>query len=162
MEKQQRNAVGRFWQGLVRSYLGESDPNNPLASPLFGNLTGLPPVRVHVGDDEVLLEDSRRYVERAVAAGVDARLDVWIGMRHGFLNGVGSMTAANQTLRAIGIFLNGLLRARLSAHSKDQPRLRAVGFEDLEGLRSLRRLHPAIPLAGNDLRRAGACVRSRS
>jgi monoterpene epsilon-lactone hydrolase len=58
--------------GLVRSYLGVCDPKNPLASPLFyGDLTGLPPVRVHVGDDEVLLDDSRRYVERAVAAGVD-------------------------------------------------------------------------------------------
>jgi acetyl esterase/lipase len=61
--------------GLVRSYLGESDPRNPVASPLYGYLVGLPPVRVHVGDDEVLLDDSRQYVKRAVAAGVDARLD---------------------------------------------------------------------------------------
>lgn len=58
--------------GLVRSYLGENDPKNPLASPFYGDLAGLPPVRIHVGDDEVLLDDSRRYVERAVAAGVDA------------------------------------------------------------------------------------------
>ena len=35
-------------------------------------------------DDEVLLDDSLRYVERAVAAGVDARADVWMGMPHGF------------------------------------------------------------------------------
>ncbi len=48
------------------------------ASPLCGDLTSLPPVRVHVGDEEVLLDDSRRYVERAVAAGVDAKLDVWM------------------------------------------------------------------------------------
>jgi len=98
--------------GLVRSYLGESDPKNTLASPLLGNLTGLPPVRVHVGDDEVLLDDSRRYVERAVAAGVDARLDVWMGMPHGFVNSVGFMNAADQALRAIGAFLNGLLERR--------------------------------------------------
>jgi len=62
--------------GLVRSYLGESDPKNALVSPLYGDLAGLPPVRVHVGDDEVLLDDSRRYVDRAVAAGVDAKLDL--------------------------------------------------------------------------------------
>ena len=37
--------------GLVRSYLGETDPKNPLASPLYGDLAGLPPVRVHVGND---------------------------------------------------------------------------------------------------------------
>jgi acetyl esterase/lipase len=63
----------------VRSYLGESDPKNPLASPVYGDLAGLPPVRVHVGDNEVLLDDSRRYAERAVAAGVDAKLDVLDG-----------------------------------------------------------------------------------
>jgi monoterpene epsilon-lactone hydrolase len=92
--------------GLVRSYLSETDPNNPLASPLYGNLTGLPAIRIHVGDDEVLLDDSRRYVERAVAAGVDATLDVWMGMAHGFLNGVGTLEAATETLSAIGKFLN--------------------------------------------------------
>src|SRR5712675_329327 len=58
--------------GLVAAYLGHADPTDPLASPLYRALSGLPPVRVHVGDDEVLLDDSRRYVERAVAAGVDA------------------------------------------------------------------------------------------
>jgi epsilon-lactone hydrolase len=92
--------------GLVRSYLSKTDPKNPLVSPLYGNLTGLPAIRVHVGDDEVLLEDSRRYVERAVAAGVDATLDVWMGMAHGFVNGVGTLQAATEALSAIGKFLN--------------------------------------------------------
>ena len=91
---------------LVRSYLGESDPKNPLASPFYGDLTGLPAIRVHVGDDEVLLDDSRRYVERAVAAGVDAKLDVWMGMAHGFVNGVGTLRDATEALSAIGKFLN--------------------------------------------------------
>ena len=62
--------------GLVRSYLGNTDPKNPLASPLYGDLTSLPPIRVHVGDDEVLLDDSRRYVERACDSRVTpARYD---------------------------------------------------------------------------------------
>ena len=91
--------------GLVRSYLGPADPKNPLASPLCAELTGLPPIRVHVGDDEVLLDDSRRYVERAVAAGVDARLDIWMGMPHGFVTNVGGFTAATQALKASGMFL---------------------------------------------------------
>ena len=90
--------------GLVASYLGETDPTNPLASPLYGDLSGLPPIRVHVGDDEVLLDDSRRYVERAVAAGVDAELDVWMGMPHGFVAAVGGFNAARQALNAIGAF----------------------------------------------------------
>lgn len=91
--------------GLVRSYLGETDPKNQLASPLYGDLSGLPPIRVHVGDDEVLLDDSRRYVERAVAAGVDAELDVWMGMPHGFVTGIREFDAARRALNAIGAFL---------------------------------------------------------
>ena len=76
----------------------------PIISIDFG-LIGLPPIRVHVGDDEVLLDDSLRYVERAVAAGVDAKLDVWEGMPHGFLGGIGKFNAAAHALDAIGAFL---------------------------------------------------------
>ncbi len=90
---------------LVRSYLAGHDPTDPLASPLSASLMGLPPVRVHVGDDEMLLDDATRYVEQAVASGVDATLDIWYGMPHGFLSGVGSLSAANQALEAIGVFL---------------------------------------------------------
>jgi acetyl esterase/lipase len=96
--------------GLVAAYLGHADPKDPLASPLYRDLSGLAPVRVHVGDDEVLLDDSRRYVERAVAAGVDAQLDVWMGMPHGFVTGVGQFAAARQSLDAIGAFLKGVMQ----------------------------------------------------
>jgi acetyl esterase/lipase len=86
-------------------YLGSHDPKDPLASPLYGDLAGLPPVRVHVGDDELLLDDSLRYVERAVAAGVDARVDIWEGMLHVFPTAVGQLEGADQALSAIGSFL---------------------------------------------------------
>ena len=95
--------------GLIASYLGQVDPTNPLASPLYCDLSGLPPIRVHVGDDEVLLDDSRRYVERAVAAGVDAKLDVWMGMPHGFVTAVREFDAARQSIAAIGNFLKGVM-----------------------------------------------------
>ncbi|MGB6489474.1 MAG: alpha/beta hydrolase fold domain-containing protein [Steroidobacteraceae bacterium] len=94
-------------EGLVRAYLGDADPADPLASPLLGDLRGLPPIRVHVGDDEILLEDARRYVARAVEAGVDAKLDVWLGMPHGF---VGSLSAAGHALDAAASFLSDRLR----------------------------------------------------
>jgi acetyl esterase/lipase len=74
-------------------------------------VTGLPPVRVHVGDDEVLLDDSRLYVERAVAAGVDARVDVWLGMPHGFHGSIGTLKASAQALDAIGNFLTERLQS---------------------------------------------------
>jgi monoterpene epsilon-lactone hydrolase len=91
--------------GLVQSYLGAADPKNPLASPLYADLNGLPPIRIHVGADEVLLDDSRRYVEHAVAADVDARLDIWMGMPHGFVTNVGLFKAATEALKASGAFL---------------------------------------------------------
>ena len=96
---------------LVRSYLGSTDATDPLASPLQGQLSGLPPIRIHVGDDEVLLDDSRRYVERAVAAGVDAQLEVWMGMPHGFVASIGLVKASSHALDAIGLFLSERLQA---------------------------------------------------
>jgi monoterpene epsilon-lactone hydrolase len=91
---------------LVQSYLNGTDPGNPAASPLRADLSGLPPIRVHVGDDEVLFDDSVRLVERARAAGVDAQLDVWEGMVHGFLGSVGNLSASTQALQKIGSFLS--------------------------------------------------------
>jgi acetyl esterase/lipase len=100
---------------LLRSYLGTANPNNPLASPLQGSLSGLPPIRVYVGDDEVLLDDSRRYAERAIAAGVDARLDIWTGMPHGFVATIGAVKAAAEALDASGLFLTERLQG-LTTH----------------------------------------------
>jgi epsilon-lactone hydrolase len=99
-------------QGVAMAplYLSGHDPKDPLVSPLYGNLSGLPPIRVVVGDDELLLDDSLRYVEKAVAAGVDARVDVWEGLPHVFPSAVGQLDGADQALDAIGTFL----AARLS------------------------------------------------
>lgn len=53
----------------VSAYLAGHEAADPLASPLFGSFAGLPPIRIHVGNDEVLRDDSLRFVERAVATG---------------------------------------------------------------------------------------------
>jgi epsilon-lactone hydrolase len=90
---------------LVRSYLDGHSPEDPFVSPLYADLTDLAPIRVHAGRDEVLLDDSVRLVGRAVAAGVDARLDLWEGMVHGYLGSIGSLTASTETLQLIGEFL---------------------------------------------------------
>ena len=76
---------------LVTAYVGSLDPKSPALSPLYGDLGSLPPIRVHVGNDEVLLDDTRRYVERAIESGVDASADVWESMTHGFPSGVGKL-----------------------------------------------------------------------
>jgi acetyl esterase/lipase len=97
--------------GLADSYLAGADPTTGQASPLYGEMIGLPPIRVHVGDDEVLLDDSLRYVQRARDAGVDAQVDVWEGMPHGFTSGIGTLDAADRALEAIGRFLAQRLAA---------------------------------------------------
>ncbi len=90
---------------LVQAYLGDQDASHPMASPLYGDLEGLPPIRVHVGGDEVLLDDAVRYVEHAIAASVDAKAHIWEGMPHGFADNVGQFEAGADALSAIGDFL---------------------------------------------------------
>lgn len=99
-------------EALIGAYLGGHDPTDPLASPLFGRVAGIPPVRLHVGNDEVLRDDSLRYVERAVAGGAEAAVDVWEGMVHGFLGSAGRLEAADAALRSTGMFLAQRLAAR--------------------------------------------------
>ena len=72
------------WEVWSRYYAGENDPRHPWISPLYADLGGLPPILIEVGDHEILLDDSRRFAEKAAAAGVDMRLRVWEGMVHCF------------------------------------------------------------------------------
>ena len=68
----------------ARHYLGETPATDPLASPVYADLTGLPPLFIQVGDSEVLLDDSRRVFENARKAGVEATLQIWHGVPHGW------------------------------------------------------------------------------
>jgi epsilon-lactone hydrolase len=86
-------------------YLRTQNASAPLASPLLGTLTGLPPIQLHVGTREVLLDDTLRYVARAREAGVDATAHVWEGMTHVFQSNVGSLDAADESLTIMAAFL---------------------------------------------------------
>jgi epsilon-lactone hydrolase len=63
-------------------YLGEADPREPLASPLFADLSGLAPLMVHAADREVLVDDARALVTGVLAAGGRANLEVWPDLMH--------------------------------------------------------------------------------
>jgi monoterpene epsilon-lactone hydrolase len=67
---------------MAKHYIGERDLRTPLASPLYADLRGLPPMLIHVGAAEVLLDDSTRLAERARSAGVDVKIEVWDDMIH--------------------------------------------------------------------------------
>jgi acetyl esterase/lipase len=72
-------------EGLAEAgklYAGARDLRDPMASPLFGELHGLPPLLIHVGGDETMLDDSRIFAEKAKAAGVDVTYTLFDGMWH--------------------------------------------------------------------------------
>jgi acetyl esterase/lipase len=84
---------------------GKADPLSPLASPLYGDLRGLPPLLIQVGDAEVLLDDSTRIAERAKQAGVDVTLEVWPEMPHVFQAFAPFLPEATQAIEHIGAFV---------------------------------------------------------
>ena len=68
----------------AETYLDGRADTDPLASPLHGDLSGLPPMMLQVGGSEILLDDAQRLADAARRAGTRAELDVWPGMFHNF------------------------------------------------------------------------------
>ncbi|RRH76184.1 alpha/beta hydrolase [Falsigemmobacter faecalis] len=90
---------------MVRAYLGRGgDPADPLASPVNGDLAGLPEMLIHVGSHETVLGDSELLLERARAAGVSVELVVWAGMVHHF-QVFPELPEAESSISQIGAFL---------------------------------------------------------
>jgi acetyl esterase/lipase len=87
------------------AYCPGEDLRNPLISPLYGDLSGLPPLLIHVGDAEVLLDDSRQVAERAKEAGVDVTLEVWDEMIHVFQFFAPILPEATEAIARIGEFV---------------------------------------------------------
>jgi epsilon-lactone hydrolase len=97
---------------MAAAYLGGASARDPLASPLFADdLGGLPPIRIDVGEREILLDDSVRLAERIVASGGEATLARWAEMIHVFQIFAGALDPeASESVAAIGEFLAGHLR----------------------------------------------------
>ncbi len=91
---------------LAAAYLGGTDPHDPTASPLFADLSGLPPLRIEVGGLEVLRDDALRLAERAGAAGVAVELVEWPELIHVFQAFPGELLPeADRSIRGIGTWL---------------------------------------------------------
>ncbi|MGO4135972.1 alpha/beta hydrolase fold domain-containing protein [Rhizobium brockwellii] len=114
-----------FTRGVLKDfaemYLQGQDATQPKASPLYAQLDGLPPIRIDVGDNEVLLADSIRYTERARAAGVEITLSVWEAMAHVFQSSLGQFRAAETSVNAIADFLRQRLDAPDDAAVTSKP-----------------------------------------
>jgi epsilon-lactone hydrolase len=89
---------------MAGAYLGARDARTPLASPLFADLRGLPPLLIHVGDAEVLLDDSVQLAARARAASVDTTIEVWDRMIHVWHWFLPMLDEAQAAVDAIGAF----------------------------------------------------------
>ena len=93
-------------QRLSAHHLAGQDPHQPLISPaVYADLTGLPPLLVQVGSNEVLLDDSTRLATRAAAAGVDVILDVTGDVPHVFQSFEGVLDEADAALDRAGRFI---------------------------------------------------------
>lgn len=90
-------------------YLGGADAETPLASPLYGDLSGLPPLLIQVGSAETLLDDSARLSSAAKAAGVTVEYEDWEDMFHGWHMSVHILDEARQAIASIGRFSKKLL-----------------------------------------------------
>ena len=104
--------------GIARvrdAYVGDSDPNEPLVSPIYADLSGLPPLLIQVGENEVLLDDSTRLAERAKTAGVDVTLEVWPEMIHVWHFFATMLPEGQQAIDRIGEWVRHRLGAPVTA-----------------------------------------------
>jgi monoterpene epsilon-lactone hydrolase len=93
-------------------YLGKTDPRDPLASPVFGDYRGLPPLLIQLGEHEMLRDDGIRVAKKARADGIKVRLEVWPGMFHVFQSHEPLLPEAREAIDHIAEFMRASLPRR--------------------------------------------------
>jgi epsilon-lactone hydrolase len=93
---------------LARCYLGGADPRNPYASPLYGDPSGLPPVLIQVGSDEILRDDAVRMARKLQQHNPRSRLEIWPRMPHAFQLFVPALPEAHAAIAQIGAFVSSV------------------------------------------------------
>jgi acetyl esterase/lipase len=91
---------------MRRSYLGDADPVTPVASPALADLSGLPPLLVQVGGEELLLGDARLLVDRARQCGVEAELEAAEGMFHTWPVIAPWLPESRDAIESLSMFVN--------------------------------------------------------
>jgi len=92
-------------QLMASNYIGENDPGNPLISPLYADMQRIPPLLIHVGSDEMLLDDATRLAAKAERAGVAVTLKIYDRMWHVWHLFAKLMPEAKQAVRELGGFI---------------------------------------------------------
>jgi acetyl esterase/lipase len=89
----------------LRAYQGSADPHNPLLSPLYADLHGLPPLLIQTGEQELHRGGAEELAARAQQAGVPVTLQIWPGMWHFWHLFVPFLPEAREAMEAIKVFL---------------------------------------------------------
>lgn len=96
----------RFDRKCARAYADGKDLRDPLISPLFGDFSGLPPLFIHGGTEEISVDDTIKTAERARAAGVDVTYKLWKGMIHDFTIFYPLIPEGKQSLKDLMTFID--------------------------------------------------------
>jgi len=92
-------------QVVIDYYCGADEARNPLVSPVFADVAGLPPIYIQVGDDEILLSDSTRFADKMRESGGTVEIKVWPEMWHVFQLFIGKMPESRKAIRKIGAYV---------------------------------------------------------
>ena len=106
---------------FATAYLGDESPRDPRASPLFADLSGLPPLLLHVSSSELLLDDARRVHERIQDAGGESTLRVYDDVPHGWQLLDGLVPEARSSLAEAAGFIRECFAVSAEATSADVP-----------------------------------------
>ena len=98
----------KYLDRMANLYLVKTPNTSPLVSPLYGQLSGLPPLLVQVGSAETMLDDSRRFVEKAKEAKVDVQIEVYKDMFHGWHGSAHILKDGEKAIKNIGLFCRHL------------------------------------------------------
>lgn len=107
--------------GFAARYAGALPLDDPRVSPVFGDLTGLPPLLIQAGGAEVLLDDARMIAAAARRDGVRVQLDIWPGQVHVWHGFARVFPAGQRAIEAVGEWI-GLTSAVGSATHRSGPR----------------------------------------
>lgn len=104
-EKEEIMITENELQQSAKLYLKNTDSRNPLASPLYADLKGLPPIFLQTGTREIALDDTVRFAEKAIKAEVEVTSDIWSGMWHVFQIYGNLMPESKKAIKKIGKFI---------------------------------------------------------
>ena len=100
----------QYLDRFAKLYFPNSHNMSYLASPIIGELSGLPDILIQVGSAETMLDDSKRFYEKAKKANVNIKLEVWEDMFHGWHSNAHILNDANKAIKNIGIFCRNVFK----------------------------------------------------